>query len=110
MPMMPGMTNEEIDRKLEDVDKSLDNQQTELVSHSDQIRELKEKHGKEIESLQADIKNLAELVWCVFHRVRTQALDHSIDDRHWNMALTLAPSMESHFPDRSRDSFRSLEN
>jgi hypothetical protein len=32
-----GMSDEEIDKKLEDVDKSLDNQQTELVSHSDQI-------------------------------------------------------------------------
>jgi hypothetical protein len=88
--MMPGMTNEEIDRKLEDVDKSLDNQQTELVSHSDQIRELKEKYVKEIESLQGDIKNLAELVWCVIHRVRTQSLIYGIDDRHWNMVLALA--------------------
>jgi hypothetical protein len=96
--MMPGMSDEEIDRKLEDVDKSLDNQQTELVSHSDQIRELKEKHGKEIEALQGDIKSLTELVWCVFHRVRTQALDHGIDDRHWNMALALANKHGVAFP------------
>ena len=85
--MMPVMTNEEIGRKLEDVDKSLDNQQTELVSHSDQIRALKGKHGKEIESLQGDIKNLAELVGCVIHRVRNQSLILGIDNLHWDMAL-----------------------
>jgi hypothetical protein len=55
-----------------------------------EIAKLREQHGKEIESLQGDIKNLAELVWCVFHRAKTQALDDSIDDRHWNMALALA--------------------
>jgi hypothetical protein len=96
--MMPVMTNEEIDRKLEHVDKSLVSQQTELVSHSDQIRELKEKHGKEIEALQGDIKTLTELVWCIFHRVRTQALDNGIDDRHWNMALALANKHEVALP------------
>jgi hypothetical protein len=88
--MMPVMTNEEIDRKLEDLDKSLDNQQTELVSHSDQIRALKEDHGKEIEALQEDVRHLAELVWCVIHRIKSQSLIYGIDDLHYEMALALA--------------------
>jgi hypothetical protein len=96
--MMPVMTNEEIDRKLGNLDKSLDDQQTELVSHSDQIRALKEKHGKEIEALQGDIKNLAELVWCVIHRIKTQSLIHGIDDLHHEMALTLANKHGVGFP------------
>ena len=35
----------------------------------DEIAKLRGQHGKEIESLQVDIKNLAELVWCLVHRI-----------------------------------------
>ncbi|SRR5260370_34091953 len=55
-----------------------------------EIAKLREQHGKEIDALQGDIKNLAELVWCVIHRVRTQKLIQGIDDLHYEMALTLA--------------------
>ena len=92
--MMPVMSDEEDLINLKhDVDRheqAITEDAIQIAALKSEIETLRERHGKDIEALQGDIKNLAELVWCVFHRVRTQALNHGIDDRHWNMALALA--------------------
>jgi hypothetical protein len=92
--MMPVMSEEEDLINLKhDVDRheqAITEDAIQIAALKSEIERLREQHGNEIETLQGDIKNLAELVWCIFHRVRTQGLDHGIDDRHWNMVLALA--------------------
>ncbi len=54
------------------------------------IETLRGQHKTEIESLQEDMRNLVELVWCLIHRVSTHTLSHGIDERHTAMASALA--------------------
>jgi capsule polysaccharide export protein KpsE/RkpR len=102
VPMMPVMSDEEdlIDLKhaVDRHEQAITEDAIQIAALKSEIETLKEQHGKEIESLQGDIENLAELVWCIFHRVRTQALNDGIDDRHWNMALALANKHGVAFP------------
>jgi methyl-accepting chemotaxis protein len=60
--MSEDETSEKVERKLQAFEESLDNLQTELVRHSDQIRALKEKHAKEIEELKEEIHELIDAV------------------------------------------------
>jgi hypothetical protein len=91
--MMPLMSEEDLMNLKHDVarhEEAVTQDANQIALLKAEIAKLREQHGKEIEALQGDIKNLAELVWCVIHRVRTQSLIQGIDDLHCDMALALA--------------------
>jgi hypothetical protein len=94
MSMIPVMSEEEYLINLKDDvaphEEAVTEDANQIAVLKAEIAKLKEQHGKEIEALQGDIKNLVELVWCVVHRVTNQSLVRGIDARHGEMALNLA--------------------
>jgi hypothetical protein len=91
--MMPVMSEEDLINLKHDVarhEEAVTQDANQIALLKAEIAKLKEQHGKEIEALQGDIKNLAELVWCVIHRIQTQTLIQGIDDLHHEMALAVA--------------------